>query len=215
MNASYLSAGLLFLALLAAGGAEPPAAAVSAETDLSIHPDAARMFPAQVQPVLMNLCARCHCRPDHPGGFKLTRVSDGYSNAQATSRNLRVAAAFVRADGPGVSPLLVKAVSPHGGMKDPPLYGRGHPAFRHLELWATHALIGGPAPARSSGVVTAAVNAPTPSSATSSEPPALPGLPSAEVRQAVAEATRTAARPNPNDPFDPALFNQTARPGGK
>jgi hypothetical protein len=184
MNASYLALGLLLAA------ADP----VTTEADLPIHPEAARVFPAQVQPVLMNLCARCHCRPDHPGGFKLARVADGYSNEQATSRNLRAAAVFVRADQPALSPLLVKAVSPHGGMKDPPLHSRGHPAFRNLDQWASRALIPTAAPSKPTTIVQAGATVPA-------EPAAPAPLPPAE--------TKPAAKPNANDPFDPAVFNQS------
>ena len=183
MNASYLAVWVG----LVSPGADP----VASVTDLPIRADAIRTFPAQVQPVLMNLCARCHCRPDHPGGFKLVRVTDGYSDVYATARNLQTAAAFVRADQVASSPLLMKAVSPHGGMKVPPMVGRAHPAFRHLEKWSANALI----PSAKPTVVQAAATVPAPPA----EPAPLPPI---------------VAKPNPNDPFDPAVFNQTTR-GGK
>lgn len=197
MNASYLA----LVTLTALGFSEP----VADEPDVAIHPAAARTFPAKVQPVLMNLCANCHCRPDHASGFKLSRVSDGYGDAQATNRNLRAAAAFVRPDNPALSPLLVKASSPHGGSKDPPILGRGLPAFKNLEAWARFARLGD-----ATAVKQAATLTPLPQPAaqpTASEPAKLP----AQTPSEPAAAKPPAAKPNPDDPFDPAAFNHAAR----
>jgi hypothetical protein len=94
-----------------------------------------RQFNQTVQPVLSNTCTNCHARPDHPGGFKLTPVSDRYADADGMRANAAAAAAFVNRDAPGASPLLVKAVTAHGGQREPGIRGREHPAYRNLERW--------------------------------------------------------------------------------
>jgi hypothetical protein len=126
---------------------------------------AAREFVAYVQPILMNTCAKCHCRPGHPSAFKLTRAAAGYADPEATSQNVVAAMAWLNRAEPAASPLLVKAVTAHGGQRRPALYGRSHPAYRHLEAWAA-------------------------GTAGSAKP----------------------AAPATDDPYDPALFNQPARP---
>ncbi len=92
-------------------------------------------FAARVQPVLMNLCAKCHAKPDHPGEFKLARVPEGYADPEASRRNAEAAARFVTRGDPAASPLLAKAVTAHGGQRQPALPDRAHPAYRNLELW--------------------------------------------------------------------------------
>ncbi|HET6576537.1 MAG TPA: hypothetical protein VFG68_23260 [Fimbriiglobus sp.] len=115
--------------LMMARGLKPRAAADS-------NSAAFRAFPAKVQPVLMNLCADCHATPDHQSGFRLARVPAGFANPEASRRNATAAATFVTRDDPSASPLLVKAVTAHGGQRAPALRNRSHPAYRNLELWA-------------------------------------------------------------------------------
>jgi hypothetical protein len=114
---------------------------------------AAREFVSHVQPILMNTCAKCHCRPDHPSAFKLARAAVGYADPEATSQNVVAAMAWLNRAEPAASPLLVKAVTAHGGQRRPALYGRSHPAYRHLEAWATQAAgtAGSAKPAAASG----------------------------------------------------------------
>jgi hypothetical protein len=183
MNSSYL--------LLAALLGQPPA---------SPGPDAAgyngesfKMFPAKVQPVLSNLCANCHAKPDHASGFKLARVAEGYANPRAIGQNVRAAAAFLTRDDPASSPLLAKALTAHGSAKEAPLSGRGHPAYKNLELWAAWAVLpeGSPMPQAIPGPV---------AKATTSEPARLPLI--------AAEPAKPEAKENPLDPFDPETFNR-------
>jgi hypothetical protein len=100
---------------------------------------AARAFVGTVQPILMNTCAKCHCQADHRSAFKLTRVAAGYADPEATSQNVAAAMAFLNGAAPSASPLLVKAITAHGGQRHPALYGRAHPAFRNLEAWTYQA----------------------------------------------------------------------------
>jgi hypothetical protein len=100
---------------------------------------AAQAFVGQVQPILMNTCAKCHCQANHPSAFKLTRVAAGYANSEATGQNVVAAMAWLNRAELSASPLLVKAITAHGGQRQPALYGRAHPAFRNLEAWAIQA----------------------------------------------------------------------------
>lgn len=94
-----------------------------------------RQFNETVQPVLSNTCTSCHARADHPSGFKLTPVSDRYADADGMRANAAAAAAFVNREDRGASPLLVKALTPHGGQREPGIRGPEHPAYRNLERW--------------------------------------------------------------------------------
>ena len=60
----------------------------------------------------------------------------GYANPEASNRNAKEVAQFVSRDDPSASPLLMKAVTAHGGQRAPALYNQSHPAYRNLELWA-------------------------------------------------------------------------------
>jgi hypothetical protein len=174
-----------------ARGVKPPAAPAAPG---DVNSAALRAFPTRVQPILMNLCANCHCKPDHAGGFRLTRVADGYANAEAGHRNAKETAKFLDRNDPSASPLLAKAVTPHGGQTAPALLDRSHPAYRNLELWAHWAA--GPEG--------------------SPMPPAVPAKRPAAMAPTTATAT-AAPTPPPvakvDDPYDPAVFNRAMHPG--
>jgi hypothetical protein len=126
----------------AAPKAEAPSPApAAAEPEPEIAPEAAATFPARVQPVLANLCMDCHARPDHASCFKLAKLTAGYdAGPQVTRQNLKAVAAQLRKDNPGASPFLVKAATPHGGMKEPAFAGRHAGALRVLEAWVYSAV---------------------------------------------------------------------------
>jgi hypothetical protein len=174
--------------LMMARGVKPPAPPSG-----DLNSAALRAFPAKVQPVVMNLCADCHAKPDHPGGFQLTRVPAGYANPEASQRNAKEVAKFVSRDNPSASPLLVKAVTAHGGQRAPALYDPSHPAYRNLVLWA-HWVAG---PERS----------PRPEAVPTRKPTAMSASqPAAPARPAPAPAAKS------DDPYDPAVFNRATQP---
>lgn len=118
----------------------PPATSLAPPTTVSepepdITQEAAVAFAPRVQPVLFNLCAECHARPTHAGAFRLTKGSGFDADPQVTRHNLSAAAGQVRKGDPAASPLLTKALSAHGGMKQPVVTGRHAPAYRVLEAW--------------------------------------------------------------------------------
>ena len=90
---------------------EEPTADVTAE--------AATTFVSRAQPVLANQCMECHAREDHASAFKLKRVTGFEVGPHSTHANLRSVAAQLKKDDPANSPLLVKALTAHGGMKQP------------------------------------------------------------------------------------------------
>jgi hypothetical protein len=115
-----------------------------AEVEPDVTPEAVVVFGPRVQPVLANLCAECHAKPDHPGTFKLACGTTPQADQATTRHNLRVAAAHLKKDDPAASPLLVKALATHGGMKQPAFVNRQAAPFRVLEAWA-HLAVGTPA----------------------------------------------------------------------
>jgi hypothetical protein len=177
--------------LMMARGLKPPA---PPPTAADYNSAAFRAFPAKVQPVLMNLCADCHAKADHPSAFRLTRVPAGYANPEASHRNAKEVAKFVARDDPSSSPLLLKAVTAHGGQRTLALYNQSHPAYRNLELWAHWAAgpEGSPMPT--------AVPPKKPARAVVEQPP-----------KTVTPAPASTLKPD--DPYDPAVFNQAMHPG--
>lgn len=178
------------------------------------------IFSAKVQPVLMNLCARCHCHPEHESSFKLRRVRPGFADPQAAAINLPVAVRFLDPQDLASSPLLTMTLTAHGGLKEPPLQSRTHPAFKNLEYWASLAVSpDGSAVAvvptiKPIAIVPVAAAKPieptpiapadTPKVPASDEPMRLPMLTTSTL---IDPASARDPKPNPNDPFDPAVFN--------
>lgn len=159
---------------------------------------AAKTFPTKVQPILSNLCASCHAKPDYAGTFKLKAIPTGFADADAARANAVAAVVHIDRAGPSASDLLAKCVTAHGGQKLPACRDRSHPAYATLELWAHGMTLaeGSPVP-----VVVPAVKPPL--------PPAV--LVAAKVRPVPAVRMPTPA--GPTDPFDPHEFNAAA--GGK
>lgn len=97
--------------------------------------EAATLFATRVQPILMNACANCHGN-DRSGSFHLIQsYGDNALNQRATQLNLAAAVMQVDRRNASASPLLVRAVSIHGDLSQPPLRGRQMPAFHTLEEW--------------------------------------------------------------------------------
>ena len=103
-------------------------------------------FANQAQPVLANQCMDCHARSDYHGPFRLTRVSGLEVGWQHTWQNLRAVAAQLNRQEPVQSPLLRKALSAHGPMKQPAFLSPQSPGYKALEAWVLSA-VPHPAPA--------------------------------------------------------------------
>ncbi len=112
---------------------------------------AAKAFPSKVQPILTNLCASCHAKPDYAGTFKLKAIPTGFADADAARANLLVAFAHLDRVKPSASELLAKTVTAHGGQKAPACRTPAHPAAAALEAWASSMAQAEGTPAASGG----------------------------------------------------------------
>ena len=120
--------------------AVPPIPPAVIEAEIDVTADGVMSFTTKAHPVLVNLCASCHAKPTYGGAFKLAR-STTYDMTPATTRqNLRAVAAQLKKDDPSNSPLLLKALAAHGGMKEPACASRQAAAFRNLEAWVSVAV---------------------------------------------------------------------------
>ncbi len=184
-----------FLAARAAAQSPAPATATVGLNDYNSL--ALKAFPSRVQPVLSNLCASCHAKPDYPGRFKLTPVSLGHADPAGSAQNLRVVLGAIDRADPSTSDLLTKLVTKHGAQRQPSLLVRTHPALARMELWAHWAT-------------------------TADGTPELLSVPRKAPVIVSPPTTPTVARPGPTlpapaapagDPHDPGAFNRAAHPG--
>ena len=97
---------------------------------------AAKAFPSKVQPILTNLCASCHAKPDYAGTFKLKAIPTGFADADAARANLLVAFAHLDRAKPSANELVAKCVTAHGGQKAAACRTAAHPAAAALDAWA-------------------------------------------------------------------------------
>lgn len=121
----------------------PPAAADKAAPAIlaDVNAETAIAFANKVQPILMNTCASCHATGGG-GKFVLERVSEGGQKV-ATQHNLTAVLNFIDMDRPAISPLLVKAVTPHGAGA-PPIKDRGAKPFVAIKTWLDLAIAKNP-----------------------------------------------------------------------
>lgn len=183
--------------LVAAPRAEAPAKAVEELEPVAVEcgAETLALFATKVQPILMNTCVACH-HADSARPFRLERVAaDNLSGRRATQQNLMAAVALVNRQNPADSPLLVKAVTPHGPATLPPLRNPQTPAYRLLEHWARRAAADRAVPAVADK---SAQPQPVVQQVSASEP-----------------AKPKPASGAPTDPFDPTVFNRQAHPAGK
>jgi hypothetical protein len=110
---------------------------------LDISSDAVAMFTTRVQPILMNTCVSCHSGAQ-AGRFQLYRTYNGGQRA-ATLKNLAAVLPLINPDNPEVSPILIKAVSPHNpsASAQAPLKRESVP-FYTLQSWVLQTLTSNP-----------------------------------------------------------------------
>lgn len=142
--------GLLRRALVSGKPSKPVrscgdvAPAKRALTPVDLNADAMGGFTTRVQPILMNACAACHAG-NRSGSFQLLRAYPGGSlSRRATQYNLAAVVAQIDRERPHLSPLLIKAISIHGGANQAPLKGRQAVAFRNLDDWVEKTLADNP-----------------------------------------------------------------------
>ncbi len=188
----------------------PPAVDVTAETLIS--------FSAKVQPILMNACAGCHAA-DADKKFRLERVASG-GHKISTQRNLAAVLNFIDLDRPTISPLLVKAITPHGRDLTAPIKDRSAKPFEAMQQWVVETIKKNPhlkeyrdakkpvktRPDEKPSTFSTQRSAAQDSSEDVSRP-----APRLEV---TAAKTPAAPQQQERDPFDPAWFNEWAHPHG-
>ena len=107
-----------------------PAVDVNAETLIA--------FTSKVQPILMNTCASCHAG-DTGGKFKLERIGES-GHKLASQRNLAAVLDYIDVERPTISPLLVKALAPHGREAMAPIKDRSAKPFQAMQQWIVEAI---------------------------------------------------------------------------
>ena len=117
----------------------PPAPPV-VEVLPDVTPEADALFATRVQPFLANKCVECHANPEHASTFKLVRVTPTDAGPKATRTNLHAVASQLKKTDPASSPLLVKTLSAHGGMKLPAVANRHVAVYQTLEAWVVLAV---------------------------------------------------------------------------
>jgi hypothetical protein len=199
-----------------AGAASPPAPAVSPldRPVVELSADALGQFATQVQPILMNACARCHVAGTG-GAFRLQRTyAAGWTNRRITQQNLAAVLAQLNLRQPERSKLLVKAVSAHGPTGEAPLRGRQAEAFKALDDWVKLTLSNNPSLAERlaapAPVAPAVKREPAP---VRSDVPVVPSAtPAAETPRPTPMTPAPARRTDPADDYDPDQFNCQAYP---
>ncbi|MCS6849919.1 MAG: hypothetical protein NZ700_01975 [Gemmataceae bacterium] len=176
-------------------------------------PEATALFTTKVHAILQNACAGCHAS-GKGGNFRLVRPYDeGMISRRAVQYNLAAALAQIQRDAPSQSPLLLKAVTPHGDAEQPPIKNRQVPAYRTLEEWAR---LAAPYAGRESSAAAPAAEPRPTSMAAEPSKPATSESPSSEVAVPFANPPKSEPLPSPSadlsDPFDPAIFNRQAHP---
>jgi hypothetical protein len=220
MRPGFRAAEQFVLALEAIAKAAPPApdpAVIQARAqapapdtvkdvpNLEYNSESFPLYASKVNAILLNTCGSCHGADARE--FRLSRLG----GRSGVTKNLMSALAQVNPTNPAASPLLVKAVTPHGTATEAPLKSRAHPAYLTLETWAYFARApeGTPEPE-------GALAPPRPP-----EPQKLPDLgPARPTPPGQSEAfgrDSDSVPPKPvktraDDPFDPAIFNGEVRP---
>ena len=182
----------------------PPAPDISSDTFA--------LFATRVQPILMNTCISCHTG-GRGGDFQLIRTEGGQRSS--TQANLAAVMAQVRVDNAILSPLLIKAVSPHGNAASAPIKDRKSIPFQTLQGWIEYVLVNNPHLKYKEKEVVAEKRGTTPPIAI--EP--AKETPNAAVTKGDAPSSFGANMPvneesriNGQDSFDPAVFNRQAHP---
>ncbi len=175
-----------------------------------ISADAFALFSTRVQPILMNTCVNCHSG-GRGGDFQLLRTEGGQRGA--TQANLAAVLAQVRVDHALISPLLIKAVSPHGNAANAPLKDRQSIPFKTLEGWINYTLA-------NNQHLKYEADADRRGATVTTERPVPPPLLDKVVSHSAPRLEASPATPPPAtpavqaalDPFDPAIFNRQMHP---
>jgi hypothetical protein len=206
---------------------------------VDISSDSVAMFATRVQPILMNTCVSCHSG-SKAGAFQLYRTYNGGQRV-ATLKNLAAVLPLINPQNPELSPLLIKAVSPHGANAQSPLKRESVP-FYTLQTWVLQTLTNNkqlltrrPSAARSPSPMAQVAHSAIDRTQTAVQPKSTgghaatieempmkdnprattdsPGIPPATTQPPTSFADQAPSSPaEPMDPFDPVIFNRQTRP---
>ncbi|WP_164101108.1 hypothetical protein [Candidatus Laterigemmans baculatus] len=196
-------------------GKEPPQAAVpkaavpqaeggSHSLD-GLGPEELREFNLRIQPLLANRCSATAC---HGGGAATgwvlsdERVVGRRPRAAMTRENLAAVLPWINREHPAASPLLVRALKPHGGAEEPPLGPRDQEAIENLRRWIESLPRDEESADRSLS--------PLASGQTQDASPGAPG--GSTVGMMGSQPGQPVRLPDVADPFDPQLFNRRFHP---
>ncbi len=169
-----------------------PDAAVTEVPVVEYNSESFPLFATRINAILVNTCANCHANGT-ARKFRLTRAG----GRSAVTRNMMAALPFVNPKDPAASPILTKALLPHGKATEAPFKTRTHPAYQALEVWAQ--------------IARATEGTAVPEVPTAAEPGKLPDVVapgSPQSTERFGQDSKPAASKNAvPDPFDPAIFN--------
>jgi hypothetical protein len=193
--------------------------------NVEVTADSLTLFSTRVQPILMNACAQCHAG-EKAGKFRLTRAFEpGNLGHRTLKENLTAVLSEVNLENPKTSPFLLKSISVHGSMSQPPLNNRQRAAYKTLEEWVNLTLANNPQLRQPPLETAAATSAPKEPFAVSSsktgksngEKPVEPRVVAPTQRMEKDGTTPGAGgseQAGPADPFDPSIFNKQVHPQG-
>jgi hypothetical protein len=212
----------------AAKGAPPPGGLAPEPPKvpaLDLSAETLRQFTTRVQPILTNTCISCHSG-GRGGAFQLTRCTDPTVNRRAVQQNVAAVLAQVNLDRPELSPLLIKAVSGHGGSNQAPLPDRQSKLFQALKEWVEAVGANNPhlkqllAPRPAAHAAAALPRLPVGAAPASNpgDPPIVStarpvvGPERSEAEPPAAADDTPPVRRTPRDPFDPVIYNNQFHP---
>jgi hypothetical protein len=208
----------------AAPTAEPPSP-VPEVPPVDLTTETIGTFATRVQPILMNLCVRCHTT-GRGGNFHLTQAFDGgIANRKTLERNVVAVLGQINVNHPEASRLLTKAVSDHAHVGQSPIKSRKDAPYRALESWVKLTVENNPHLRDSASATTPPTPIKSPSTdndlrkMTEASPtqwgadasPLSPG-PDKTVSRAVPAPPPPSAPVGPADPYDPEPYNRQLHP---
>jgi hypothetical protein len=156
----------------------------------------------------MNACASCHAAAQW-GNFHLMRAADS-TDRKATLHNLKAVLKQLKQDDLSKSPLLIKAITAHGKVNQPPLREQAQ-AFQTLDAWVRVVITETPAQPAALPV-TQVVSKPMEIEAKPMPVPMTTMIPKTSFGETSTSQPPIESQTEPKDPFDPAIFNGTLQP---
>ena len=174
------------------------------DTEQPIPRHLVNQYVTRVQPMLIVGCGQAACHGgSSAAAWQLTHLGSPVAlSTRLTGNNLKATLRWVDLEQPEISPLLVRATSPHGGLSDPPVGSHDVDAVAELRRWIT-------ALAMRSGSSQTAV---TDSASSNAQMELATSHASGHGTGGSTAAPRPMRLPPVVDPFDPDVFNRMYHP---